>query len=43
MEVLPVNLPRPRPFNDPAFIELEARIMDSLSVEVERTMRIERG
>lgn len=38
-----MNLPRPWPFNDPEFIELEARIMDTLSVEVERTMRTERG
>jgi len=42
-EVLPVTLPGPRSFNDPEFIALEARIMDTLSVEVARTMRAERA
>ncbi len=41
--VLSVNLPRPRSFNDPDFIALQDRIMDTLSIEVERTMRAERA
>ncbi len=42
-ETLAVNLPRPRSLTDPEFVSLQDRIMETLSAEVERTMRAERA